>query len=332
MLQALSRITRRRALQGSAVGLVVLGLLLWWLLPPGEPSPRGKVAFSTGVPTGVYQRYGELLEEALGRSVPDVAITLQNSEGSRQNLERLASGEADFTIATADAVATYIRDSRPGAYDLRGCARLYDDYVQLIVPKGSKVRSTADLRGLRVGVGQDGSGVRLIANRLLQAARIDPDRDIKPVSAGIDTMPTLLEQDRLDAFFWSGGLPTSAVQKLSERFPIRLVPLEGDLINRVHEGGGSGRYYRSAVIPADAYALATEGRPVETVAVANLLVTTDRTGAALAEAFTRTVIHSRDRIGREVHPAQLVDLRTALYTDPLPLHEGARRYYRSAKP
>ncbi|GAA2457369.1 TAXI family TRAP transporter solute-binding subunit [Streptomyces lavendulocolor] len=332
MLQVPSRITRRRALQGSAVGLVVLGLLLWWLVPAGEPSPRGKVTFSTGVPTGVYQRYGELLEEALGRNVPDVAITLLDSEGSRQNLARLASGEADFTIATADAVATYIRDSRPGAYDLRGCARLYDDYVQLVVPRGSKVRSTRDLRGLRVGVGQDGSGVRLIANRLLQAAAIDPETDIEPVSAGIDTMPALLEKGRLDAFFWSGGLPTSAVQKLSERFPIRLVPLDGELINGVHEGGGSGRYYRSAVVPADAYALAQEGRPVETVAVANLLVTTDRTDPALAEAFTRTVIQSRDRIGREVHPAQLVDLRTAVYTDPLPLHEGARRYYRSVKP
>ena len=47
---------------------------------------------------------------------------------------------------------------------------------------------------------------------------------------------------------------------------------------------------------------------------------------------TRTVIDSRDRIGREVHAAQLVDLRTAIYTDPLSLHEGAQRYYRSAKP
>jgi TRAP-type uncharacterized transport system substrate-binding protein len=47
---------------------------------------------------------------------------------------------------------------------------------------------------------------------------------------------------------------------------------------------------------------------------------------------TRTVIDSRDHIGAQVHAAQLVDLRTALYTDPLALHEGARRYYRSVKP
>lgn len=71
---------------------------------------------------------------------------------------------------------------------------------------------------------------------------------------------------------------------------------------------------------------------MQTVAVANLLVTREDADAELTEEITRTVIDSRDRIGRKVHAAQLVDLRTAIYTDPLQLHEGARRYYRSVKP
>ncbi|WP_175411537.1 TAXI family TRAP transporter solute-binding subunit [Streptomyces sp. TRM64462] len=326
------RAGRRRARQAAAALLAVAALLLWWLVPDREAEPRGQITFSTGVPTGVYQRYGELLQEALGRNLPEVSTGLRDSEGSQQNLARLASGEADFTIATADAVATYLREKRPGWERLRGCTRLYDDYVQLVVPKGSAVRSTRDLRGLRVGVGQDGSGVRLLADRLLMAAGLDPAKDVRPVPAGIDTMPGLMEKGELDAFFWSGGLPTNAVLRLSERFPIRLVPLEPELVDTVHEKGGPSRYYRSAVIPADAYARAQDGEPVATMAVANLLVTTDRMDAALTEGVTRTVIGSRDRIGRVVHPAQLVDLRTAIYTDPLPLHEGARRYYRSVKP
>jgi uncharacterized protein len=145
-------------------------------------------------------------------------------------------------------------------------------------------------------------------------------------------MPAGLENRSLDAFFWSGGLPTGAVQELSDRFAIRLVPLEDPLIAELQETGGSTRYYRSAVMPADAYPEAQQGQAVPTVAVANLLVTAERTDPVTTEAFTRTVIDSRDRIGREVHAAQLVDLRTAIYTDPLPLHEGAQRYYRSAKP
>ncbi|MFI8522626.1 TAXI family TRAP transporter solute-binding subunit [Streptomyces sp. NPDC085481] len=332
MPAALSRTARRRVLQVSAALLVLVGALVWWLVPFGTKPPSGHVTFSTGVPTGVYQRYGELLQQALAHDLPDVSITLKNSEGSQQNLARLASGEADFTVATADAVAQYLRDRKPGFEKLRGCARLYDDYVQLVVPKGSTVRSVADLRGLRVGVGQPGSGVRLIADRVVAAAGLTPDVDIRPVSAGIDTMPGLLERHELDAFFWSGGLPTTAVQALSERLPIRLVPLDAKLVESLHDVGDSTRHYRSATIPADAYSLAQDGNPVDTLAVANILVTTEATDADLVEGFTRTVIGSRDRIGGQVHPAQLVDLRTAIYTEPLPLHDGARRYYRSLKP
>ncbi|MES9509892.1 TAXI family TRAP transporter solute-binding subunit [Streptomyces sp. NPDC000609] len=332
MLQALSRIGGRRVLQACAAVAVVLGLLLWWLLPLGQPAPTGTLTFSTGVRSGVYQRYGERLKGDLARDLPKVSIRLRTSEGSQQNIERVATGKADFTIATADALATYLNDGKPGADRLRGCVRLYDDYIQLVVARDSDVRKVSDLRGKRVGVGQRGSGVRLVADRLMAAAGLDPAHDVTPVSAGIDTMPEQLENDRLDAFFWSGGLPTSAVQELSDRFAIRLVPLEAPLIKQLQAAGGSARYYRSATMPADAYRNAQQDQAVPTVAVANVLVTTERSDAAMTEAFTRTVIDSRDRIGREVHAAQLVDLRTAIYTDPLPLHEGASRYYRSVKP
>ncbi|MFD3930776.1 TAXI family TRAP transporter solute-binding subunit [Streptomyces sp. NPDC058614] len=332
MFQALPHIGRRRALFGSAAGFVVFGLLLWWLLPLGEESPGGTITFSTGTPTGVYQKYGELLQGALAKDMPRLDVQLRNSDGSQENVSRVATGYADFTVAAADAVETYMLQDKPGADQLRSCARLYDDYVHLVVPRTSSVRSVADLRGKRVAVGPSGSGVRLIANHVLQAAGLDPTKDIEPLAEGIGTMPDLLKQKKIDAFFWSGGLPTSAVLELSKSYDIRLVPIGSDLIKKLHEQGGASRYYRAAVMPADAYPKAQLGSSVQTVAVANLLVTREDADAKLTEEFTRTVIDHRDSIGGEVHAAQLVDLRTAIYTDPLPLHEGARRYYRSVKP
>ncbi|KUF13164.1 TAXI family TRAP transporter solute-binding subunit [Streptomyces silvensis] len=331
MLAALPHLSRRRALQVSAAGFVVCGLLLWWLLPVGESSPQGRMTFSTGVKGAVYERYGKLLRNAAAKDMPDVDIKLLNSEGSPQNVERVATGRADFTIAAADAVEAYRLDNGAGADRLQGCARLYDDYVQLVVRDSSSIEEAKDLRGKRVAVGQLRSGVRLIAGRVLKAAGLNLDKDLTALPAGIDTAPDLLRHNEIDAFFWSGGLPTTSVRELSQSVDIRLVPL-GDLVDALHKQGGASRYYRAAVMPADAYPQARQTGSVPTLAVANLLVTTDRADPELTAGLTRTVIDSRDHIGARVHAAQLVDLRTALYTDPLTLHEGARRYYRSVKP
>ncbi|MEU9369804.1 TAXI family TRAP transporter solute-binding subunit [Streptomyces avermitilis] len=332
MFQALPRLRRRHALLGSTAAFAVFGLLLWWLLPLGEESPGGTVTFSTGTPTGVYQKYGKLLKQAIAKDMPKLDVTLLNSDGSQENVRKVATGNADFTIAAADAVATYKLARKPGADRLRGCARLYDDYVHLVVPRSSSVQSVADLRGRKVAVGPSGSGVRLIAEHVLKAAGLDAEKDITPSSEGIGTMPRLLEQHKIDAFFWSGGLTTSAITELSKGFDIRLVPIGSTLVKRLHEQGDSSSYYRAAVMPADAYPLAQQGSSVQTIAVANLLMTREDMDATLTEQLTRTVIDSRDRIGSQVHAAQLVDLRTAIYTDPLALHEGASRYYRSMKP
>lgn len=331
MSKSFPRIGRRHALQAAAAGLVALGLLLWWLLPLGEDPPSGTITFSTGTKAGVYQKYGELLREAIREDMPDLTVDLQTSAGSQENVQRVATGRTDFAIAAADAVETYEQRGGTGAAQLRGVARLYDDYVQIVVPADSDIRSLADLKGKRVSIGPVNSGVRLIAERVLRAAGLDPAKDIVPRAEGIDTGPPLLGHG-LDAFFWSGGLPTDGLRQLAERSTFRFVPIPASLVAKLHSDGTATRYYRATNMPASAYPTVQNGKAVPTMAVSNLLVTRKDMDPRLTEWLTRTVIKSRDGIGHHVHSAQLVDVRTAIYTDPLPLHTGARRYYRSVKP
>ena len=310
--------------------LLVAGLGGWWLSAGRSPGyPRGETRFATGVPRGVYDRYGQLLQAHVSQTMPGVRLALDSTDGSVENLSRVATGQDAFAIATADAVAAY---QGAGKDRLRAIARLYDDYLQLIVPADSPVHRTADLKGLRVGVGLPQSGVNLVTRRLLTAAGLDPDHDITAVPAGVSDGSDELREGKLDAFFWSGGLPTSALTDLSDRFRIRIVPL-ADLSEALRKTEGDGvDAYRAATMPKGTYPNADPKDAVATMAVPNLLVTRDDADPGLVEGMTRAVIDSRDQIGAQVHAAQLVDLRTAVYTDPLPLHEGAARYYRSVKP
>lgn len=332
MSRSFPRIGRRRALQGAAAGFVALGLLLWWLLPLGEDPPSGTITVMTGTPRGVYQDYGRRLRNELDKDMPDLTVKLETSDGSQENVARVAAGEADFAIAAADAVETYELRHGPGADKLRGVARLYDDYVQLVVPRDSAIKSLADLRGKRVAIGPPESGVRLIADRLLGAAGIDAEKDIKPKGDGIGTAPGRLQRGEIDAFFWSGGLPTAGVRTLANSFSFRFVPIEASVVAKLHKQGDATRYYRATNMPESAYPTIQNGVAVPTMAVSNLLITRADVDPRLTEWVTRTVIRSRDGIGQHVHSAQLVDLRTAIYTDPLQLHKGARSYYRSVKP
>ncbi|MPY54225.1 TAXI family TRAP transporter solute-binding subunit [Streptomyces acidicola] len=328
MFPAPHRIGAHRVLLASTAALVVLGLLTWWLWPREQP-PTGTITISTGPQSGVYHDYGERLRTAIARDMPGLKVELLTSDGSQQNVTRVAGGEADLSIAAADAVESY---EGPGRGRLRGLARLYDDYVQVVVPHSSDIENISDLKGKRVGVGGEESGVRLIATRVLKAAGLDPEKDIVPKSDSIGTAPDRLRNGEIDAFFWSGGLPTGGLVDLAQVYDFRFIPISGDLVTELHAQGETSRYYRSSVMPGDAYRSIQQGAPVQTLTVANLLVTRSDLDPRLTEWLTRVVIKSRDNIGSHVHAAQLVDLRTAIYTDPLPLHEGARRYYRSVKP
>ncbi|MCG7203476.1 TAXI family TRAP transporter solute-binding subunit [Streptomyces arenae] len=332
MSKVFPRVGRRRALQAAAASVVAFGLLLWWLPPLGEEPPTGTITFSTGTLRGVYQDYGERLRNELGKDMPGLKVKLVQSAGSYENVRRVATGQADFTIAAADAVKTYELEGGRGAGRLRGVARLYDDYVQLVVPRDSGITDVAQLRHKRVAIGLPNSGVRLIANRVLRAAGIDPEKDVTPVSDGIDTGPDQLRQGKIDAFFWSGGLPTKGLLDLAKKFRFAFVPIDGTLVTRLHSESEAALYYRATNMPESAYPSVQEGTTVATIAVSNVLITRKDMDPRLTEWVTRTVIKSRDDIGNHVHSAQLVDLRTAIYTDPLPLQEGARRYYRSVKP
>ncbi|AYV26380.1 TAXI family TRAP transporter solute-binding subunit [Streptomyces avidinii] len=290
--------------------------------------PSGQIAVATGNPGGVYAEYGAGYADVIGRRLPDASARVLHTGGSVENLRKVESGQAQAGFALADAAADAVAGRPPFSRPLPvvALAALYDNYVQLVVRADSPVRSAKALRGLRVSVGSDGSGTALIAERILKVAGLSPETDVTSLRLNVRESAAALAAGRIDAFFWSGGLPTGAITELRRGTEIRLVDL-GDVVGELTRA--YGELYTETTVPAVVYGAQSA---VTTVSVPNFLVV--RRDMAESEAYwlTRLLFDGQAQLIRAHPEARRLDRRSAIATHPLELHPGAARWYREAHP
>ena len=286
----------------------------------------GAHVIAGGSATGVYFAYGSRLAEELTAEI-GVPVTAAETAGSVDNLLRVASGEALLGFAQGDAAADAVNGT--GAFDeplpVEAVARLYDEYLHIVVRGDSDVRSVADLSGRRISLGAENSGVHVIAGRVLEAAGVeessvdDPQLDL---TASIRAM----EDGGIDGFFWVGGLPTPGIEELSGNMSVRLLPVQRAWVNAVNSAYSDA--YRPADLPVGTYGL-TEAAP--TMAVPNYLITASSTPDGVVRDVLDGLFDSRSPLAKDVPAAALLDRRQAIFTEPVRLHPGAVDYYRDKR-
>lgn len=286
-----------------------------------------RIVIAGGVDGGVYARYAAALSQALTASLGHrVQVSVLSTAGSVDNLRRLAAGSATFAISAADAVADARQDrtAAPGAApaDYRAVARLYDDYIHLVVKADSPIRDLAGLRGRRVAVGGPTSGTAFAARRILAAAGLSGQSTESEL--GLSEALHALDRGQVDAFFWSGGLPTGLLADAAHTEPLRLIPL-GDAAPTLRTMYGT--VYHQGRIPAETYA-GVDG--VDTIAFPDLLMTTSQTSDRVVHDVVAALFAHPEVIGR-VPTGQLLDRAEAIFTEPVPLHPAALEYFRREK-
>jgi uncharacterized protein len=286
----------------------------------------GTTVIAGGGTTGVYFDYGGHLADELSTTL-GISAEVTETDGSVDNLRRVASGAALLGFAQGDAAADAVAGR--GAFDaplpIQAAARLYDEYVHVVVRADSDIDAITDLAGRTVSLGAVGSGVNVIATRILDAARVDggtvsnPQLDLRESIAA-------LESGEIDGFFWVGGLPTPGIANLSGSLPLRLLPIEQDWVNAVN-----ARYsdaYRSSDFPAGVYGIA---RSVPTMAVPNYLIVASATPDAVVRDVLTVLFDARSRMAENVPAAALLSRRQAIFTVPVDLHPGAVDFYRDQR-
>jgi hypothetical protein len=293
-----------------------------------SPAGRGGVGSGPlrligGPAGGVYQVWAQSFARRLALLHPPGVPAVRPTAGSGANLQMIRREPMTVGLAAIDFVTESGGAGEVTGAPLSALARVYDDYLHLLVRDDGPIRTSGGLSGRSVAVGPPGSGTALIADRLLACGGLP---GVRPVPTGLVQGLDGLAAGWVDGLLWSGGLPTSSVSRAWTRHELRLVPLDaaGTLMRSAH-----GDVYRDATIPAHTYGNVA---PVPTFAVANLLMGRSDLPADVVVRLLSVAFASVPDLAAQVPGFNAFDNWTAIETQPISLHAAAQSYYGQTKP
>jgi hypothetical protein len=316
-------LTRRKALAlgtAAAAGLAM----------PALAQSKTRITIGTGGTGGVFYPYGGGMAKILSEKGPNIQATAQVTGGSVDNCKLLHSGDAELGFATVDIVYDAINGTgafaKDGKLDVKIVAVLYDSFFHFVADGAKGVTRVADLKGRRVGVGSTGSGTEVITDRIIEAAGLDPKKDIGRDNLSVAESVNGLKDGKIVAFGWIGGIPTAAIRDLatSGQPPIRFIDTSAELA--VLNGKFPG-LYSASTLPKGSYAGLNED--VKGMGVPNVLVTGGKARDAMVAAVLETFFGNLPDL-HAIHPeARKFNLQNASAKTAIPFHPAAERFFKA---
>lgn len=280
----------------------------------------------TGGTGGVYIVYGAGLAELLNKKLKTAAAA-QSTAASVANMQLIRDGKADLAFTLSDTAYDAVQGK--GAtftdkkVDAKALAVLYTNFTHIVAKDGAGINTVADLKGKRVSVGAAASGTEIIANRILEANGIDPATGISRERLGIADSANALRDSKIDAFFWSGGLPTAQVADLANAMKLKFIEHQ-DATKKMADKYGP--FYFDIKIPKGTYKLEND---VTVSGVANILAVPSSMDPALARAVLTTMFDGKADLELVHAEARNLKLETAVEGSPIDYHPGAIDFYKS---
>ena len=304
------------------LGLFVAGLVL------SLSASAQNISIATGGTGGVYYPMGGGMAAMLSKYVPGMQATAEVTGGSVDNLKLIGSGKPyiGFTMTDAGLDAYRGEDKFKGAkVPLKTLAILYPNRMHVVSIEGRGVAKMADLKGKRVSTGSPGSATEVMAFRLIEAAGLDKDRDLKRERLGVAESVNAIKDGKIDAFFWVGGLPTASVTDLANTPGTKLKLIDhADLVPAMNKKHGN--LYVEDVISKDVYrGMDTDNKQAT---VMNILVAHENMDDKTAYNIVRTIFERRDdliAVHKEAMSIKLENQKSS--ATPIPFHPGAAKYF-----
>lgn len=309
-----------------AVSLVVL-LAVFMAAAPTVTAQQQFVSIATGGTAGTYYPLGGALGEIYNQHVAGVNASVQATGASVANVNMLAQGQVELALIQND-IAYYAAHAEEMFQSpipaLQGIATLYPEVIQIVARADAGIDSVEDLKGLRVAVGDAGSGTEANARQILGAAGITYD-DISVRYLSFAEASSNLRDGHIDAAFVTAGLPTAAIQDIAAQREITLVPVSDELVAQLR---ADYPFYTQVVVPGGTYR--GIDADVQTVAVKAMLAVRADLSEDLVYNLTKAMFENLPRLAQAHARGADVSLETAQDGMSIPVHPGAARYYAEA--
>lgn len=280
------------------------------------------VTIGTGGASGPYNILGTTLAETYSTEF-DVNSRTQTTGASVENINLLAQGKIEMAFVMSDALsqalAGEVSFDKP-VENISQVATLYPNVVQIITKEGSGIKTVEDLKGKRVAVGDQNSGVEVNARQLLEGYGITYD-DLQVDYLGYAEAASGLTAGTIDAAFLTSGLPNASVLELTETLGIELVSVDP---KKIAEIAKEHPYFISYEIPAGTYG---NEESIMTAAVPNALVVRSDLSEADVYKLTKALFENLDKLENSHQAAKEITLDGAVESIIAPLHPGAKKYY-----
>ena len=293
---------------------------------------RSQLRIAGGPRQGTFFILANALASAYTAQLPDVSAEAVETRASTDNINAVEIGAAECGIGAADYLYNArshgtVRLSRPHER-LRGVAVLYPNTLHVITRADSGLVKLSDLAGKRMtGAFQSDSLRSREEGRMEAIASAIADlsaghrRPILVPLAAAEAVGALGEH-RIEAANFYGGPPYSLVAEAARAYAINILEFD-DLATSMVKA--KYPFLKPATIPAGTYP--GQDKAVRTVAVDNVLMCSADLAPELVYRLTRSLYEQLGAIAA-VHPAaREIDPENGAST-PIPLHEGAARYYR----
>ena len=292
------------------------------LIAPVGAQDRGALSIGTGFASGVYFPLGNGIASVINKHVPGYTARVEATGGSVDNLKLISARRIDVGFSMADAswdAYTGADKFKTGKLAVRALLVLYPNSLHVVTLDRPDINRVSDLKGRAVATGAPGSATEIMALRVLEAYGID--KAIKRERLSLEDSVAALRDKKVDALFWSGGVPTAAINNIGAK--IKLLDHDDAVDDMVKK---HGPLYAKHVIAANAYAGVT--RATRVAGVWNILVASESMPASVAYNVVKAIIEHKPEIVAAHKEGENISLQYQTNgNSPIPFHPGAINYF-----